>query len=137
MVMTNVTGNCRLRKNICHWHQCQAGLKHLYIKATCLLKTHIAGRNYRLKTHIAGRNYSETCLERPLVSETPCLEGPYPGRMSHISMQRLLSPKTIVLCLLDCLRDHSFMTNGAIFQNRFYCSIFSISLNLYIKTVCV
>ena len=66
----------------------------------------------------AGKcTYSETCLRRPLPWETTCLEGPL-----------VLAEDPTFQCKWTChqrppaLRD-SFMANGAVSQDRFYCII--------------
>ena len=73
--------------------------------------------------------YSETCLERPLLWETTCIEGPHiPGRRSHISVWWNLSPKTTFL------EKPYFLANWVVFQDRFYCiytCFFLSSVNIY------
>ena len=55
--------------------------------------------------------------ERDHCHETTCFEGPHiPGRRIHISIQLNLSWKT------TCLEKPCFYGNGAIFQDKFYCS---------------
>ncbi len=62
--------------------------------------------------------YSETCIERPLPRETTCLEGPHtPGRKSAFQCNSTCHQRPPVL------RDHIFVANGVVFQERFYCTL--------------
>ncbi len=58
--------------------------------------------------------YSETYVERPLLWETTCLEGPLVNPTFQCKWTSHQRPPV--------LRDHIFMASGVVFQNRFHCT---------------
>ncbi len=83
---------------------------------------------YNINLGHLEKYYLEACLERPLPWETTYLKGPHiPGRRSCIYMNGTCHQ------IPPVLRDHLFMANGVVFQDKFYCIWFCLQfLTLYL-----